>query len=76
VRLLCRLYDCDSGNIKYDDTDIRNIDPEEYRKHFSVVFQDFMLYNLTAGENIRMGNIDEKSPESQDKSICRNYRYQ
>jgi ABC-type multidrug transport system fused ATPase/permease subunit len=64
VRLLSRLYDCDSGKIKYDDTDIRNIDPEEYRKHFSVVFQDFMLYNLTAGENIRMGNIDEKSPES------------
>src|SRR5664280_2622691 len=54
VRLLSRLYDCDSGKIKYDDTDIRNIDPEEYRKHFSVVFQDFMLYNLTAGENIRM----------------------
>jgi len=38
VRLLSRLYDCDSGKIKYDDTDIRNIDPEEYRKHFSVVF--------------------------------------
>src|SRR5664280_34787 len=68
VRLLSRLYDCDSGKIKYDDTDIRNIDPEEYRKHFSVVFQDFMLYNLTAGENIRMGNIDEKSPESQIKA--------
>ena len=67
VRLMSRLYDCDSGNIKYDDTDIRNIDPEEYRKHFSVVFQDFMLYNLTAGENIRMGNIDEKNPESRIK---------
>jgi ATP-binding cassette subfamily B protein len=67
VRLLSRLYDCDSGKIKYDDTDIRNIDPEEYRKHFSVVFQDFMLYNLTAGENIRMGNIDEKNPESRIK---------
>ncbi len=62
VRLLSRLYDADSGNIKYDGNDIRNIDPEEYRKLFSVVFQDFMLYNLTAGENIRMGNIDEKGP--------------
>jgi ATP-binding cassette subfamily B protein len=68
VRLLCRLYDSDSGNIKYDGTDIRNIDPEEYRKHFSVVFQDFMLYNLTAGENIRMGNIDEKSPDGRIKA--------
>jgi ATP-binding cassette, subfamily B, bacterial len=68
VRLLSRLYDGDSGNIKYDDTNIRNFDPEEYRKHFSVVFQDFMLYNLTAGENIRMGNIDEKSPENRLKA--------
>jgi ABC-type multidrug transport system fused ATPase/permease subunit len=32
-----------------------HIDPEEYRKQFSVVFQDFMLYNLTAGENITDG---------------------
>jgi ATP-binding cassette subfamily B protein len=68
ARLLCRLYDPDSGNIKYDDNDIRNIDPEEYRKHFSVVFQDFMLYNLTAGENIRMGDIDEKNPDARIQS--------
>jgi len=63
VRLLCRLYDPDSGSVKYDENDIKNIDPEEYRKHFSVVFQDFMLYNLSAGENIRMGNIDENNPD-------------
>ena len=36
------------------------MDPDEYRKFFSVVFQDFMLYNLSAGENIRMGNIETK----------------
>jgi ATP-binding cassette subfamily B protein len=68
VRLLCRLYDSDSGKIKYDGTDIRNIDPENYRKHFSVVFQDFMLYNLTARENIRMGDIDEKNPDNRIKA--------
>ena len=34
------------------------MDPDEYRKFFSVVFQDFMLYNLSAAENIRIGNID------------------
>jgi ATP-binding cassette, subfamily B, bacterial len=68
VRLLCRLYDPDSGNIKYDGNDIRNIDPEEYRRHFSVVFQDFMLYNLTAGENIRMGNIYDANPDSRIKA--------
>jgi ATP-binding cassette subfamily B protein len=64
VRLLCRLYDPDSGTVRYDDNDIRHIDPEEYRKQFSVVFQDFMLYNLTAGENIRMGNIHSEKAAS------------
>ncbi|MCE5346884.1 MAG: ABC transporter ATP-binding protein/permease [Bacteroidales bacterium] len=68
VRLLCRLYDPDSGVVKYDGNDIRNIDPEEYRKLFSVVFQDFMLYNLTAGENIRIGNIYEENADAKIKS--------
>ncbi len=56
VRLLTRLYDPSSGSVKINGTDIRNINPEEYRKQFSVVFQDFMLYNLSAGENIRLGD--------------------
>ncbi|TAL62378.1 MAG: ABC transporter ATP-binding protein [Bacteroidetes bacterium] len=68
VRLLCRLYDPDSGTVRYDDTDIKSIDPEEYRKHFSFVFQDFMLYNLPAGENIRLGNIEDKKPAERIKS--------
>jgi ATP-binding cassette subfamily B protein len=63
VRLLCRLYDPDSGSIKYDGNDIRNMDPEQYRKYLSVIFQDFMLYNLKAGENIRIGNIDDTKPD-------------
>ncbi len=58
VRLLTRLYDPDSGTVRYDGADIRNMDPVQYRKYFSVVFQDFMLYNLSAGENIRIGNIE------------------
>ena len=72
VRLLCRLYDPDSGAVRYDDIDIRNIDPEEYRKQFSVVFQDFMLYNLTAGENIRLGNTDSEKPDERIKSAAVN----
>jgi ATP-binding cassette subfamily B protein len=62
VRLLCRLYDPESGQIKLDDNNIRNMDPGEYRKFFSVVFQDFMLYNLSAGENIRLGDTSVAEP--------------
>lgn len=70
VRLLCRLYDPDSGSVKYDGNNIINIDPVEYRKFFSVVFQDFMLYNLKAGENIRMGNIHDKEPFEKIRSAA------
>ena len=62
VRLLARLYDPDSGVVSWDGNDIRTMEPDEYRKFFSVVFQDFMLYNLSAGENIRMGNIEISDP--------------
>jgi len=62
VRLLCRLYDPDSGSILMDGTDLKNLDPEQYRKLLSVVFQDFMLYNLGAGENIRLGNVEKTNP--------------
>jgi ATP-binding cassette, subfamily B, bacterial len=72
VRLLCRLYDPDSGSVKYDGKNIRNMDPEEYRKFFSVVFQDFMLYNLKAGENIRIGNINEQEPGEKIRSAAVN----
>jgi ATP-binding cassette, subfamily B, bacterial len=70
VRLLTRLYDPDSGCVKWDGNDIRSMDPDRYRKYFSVVFQDFMLYNLPAGENIRMGNIESKDSGSKIKEAA------
>lgn len=70
VRLLARLYDPDSGTVKWDGNDIRTMDPDEYRKFFSVVFQDFMLYNLPAGENIRMGNIETKDSVNKIKKAA------
>lgn len=60
VRLLTRLYDPQSGHITLDGTDIRNFDPAGYRQLFSVILQDFMLYNLTAGENISLGDISSQ----------------
>ena len=58
VRLLSRLYDADSGSILWDGIDIKHVDPKEYRKWISVVCQDFMLYNMSIGENIRVGDVD------------------
>lgn len=55
VKLLCRLYDPDSGSVRVNGSDAASIDPDSYRRLFSVVFQNFMLYYLSAGENITLG---------------------
>ena len=57
VKLLCRFYDPDRGAITWDGTDIRDIPPSELRERMSVVFQDFMHYDLTAAENIGLGDV-------------------
>jgi ATP-binding cassette subfamily B protein len=56
AKLLCRLYDPDSGRIGLDGESVDRYDLHEYRKLFSVVFQDFMLYYLTAGDNISLAD--------------------
>ncbi len=62
VKLLCRLYDPDSGRIMINGRNIDTFDPVGYRKLFSVVFQNFMLYYLSAGDNIRLGEAPGESP--------------
>ncbi|MCP2343478.1 ABC transporter ATP-binding protein [Actinomadura rupiterrae] len=57
VRLLCRLYDPDRGSLTWDGTDLRDLDPAELRDRVGVVFQDFMEYDLTASENIMLGDL-------------------
>ncbi|MQY04561.1 ABC transporter ATP-binding protein [Actinomadura macrotermitis] len=57
VKLLCRLYDPDKGAVTWDGTDLRDLDPAELRERIGVVFQDFMEYDLTAGENIMLGDL-------------------
>ena len=57
VKVLCGLYDPDSGSVRLGGSDITMFDRDEYRRLFSVVFQDFMLYYMTAADNIRLGDI-------------------
>jgi ATP-binding cassette subfamily B protein len=57
IKLLCRLYNPVKGRICMGSTDIRDLNINDYRSKVSVVFQDFVKYNLTAIENISFGNI-------------------
>lgn len=63
VNLLMRFYDVDSGAIKIDGVDIRNMKREDIRKMFGMVLQDTWLFNGTIRENISYGNPDKSESE-------------
>jgi ATP-binding cassette subfamily B protein len=57
IKLLCRFYDPCRGQILWDGTDIRDMDPQDLRERMGAVFQDYMEYDLTAQENIGLGDL-------------------
>ncbi|GAA2274981.1 ABC transporter ATP-binding protein [Nonomuraea roseoviolacea subsp. roseoviolacea] len=57
VKLLCRLYDPTRGAVLWDGVDLRDLDPAELRRRIRAVFQDAVAYELTAAENIAIGDV-------------------
>ena len=65
VKLLIRLYDPDEGRILLDGHDLREYDLDALRGNMGVIFQDFVRYSLSAGDNIAVGKIAAR--EDQDR---------
>jgi len=59
TKLLAKFYEPDEGRIFFNGKDLKSISKEEVYRHVSVLFQDFVLYNLTAGENIWFGDVNK-----------------
>ncbi len=59
VKLITRLYDPTEGQILLDGVDLREYNLEDLYREIGVIFQDFMRYEMTAGENIAIGRIEE-----------------
>ncbi|MFB7081373.1 ABC transporter ATP-binding protein [Streptomyces sp. NPDC056308] len=57
IKLLCRYYDPTRGAILWDGADLREIDPADLRHRIGAVFQDYMEYDMTAAENIALGDL-------------------
>jgi ATP-binding cassette subfamily B protein len=64
VKLLTRLYDPDEGRILLDGHDLREYDLDALRGNMGVIFQDFVRYNLSAGDNIAVGKITNRTDRS------------
>ena len=52
IKLLCRLYDPQEGEILLNGTDIRQYRYDEYLALFSAVFQDYRIFAFELGENV------------------------
>ncbi len=66
LRLAAGLYEPDEGTIMIDDTDIRQIVPQDVRNNMAMVLQDVFLFSGTVKENITMGH-----PDVTDEDILR-----
>ena len=52
AKLLCRLYDPQSGRIEIDGTDLREFDLTSWRSRIAAVFQDFIRLELPLRDNV------------------------
>ena len=55
AKMLAGLYRPDGGRIRWDDTDLAEVDADELRRSVAVIFQDFERYLLPARENVGLG---------------------
>src|SRR5713101_218604 len=71
VKLLTRLYDPDEGRILLDGYDLREYDLNALRGNMGVIFQDFVRYNLSAGDNIAVGKIAARGDHARIERAAR-----
>ncbi len=63
VKLLFRFYDCQSGAVKVDGIDVRDLQIRSLRQAIGIVPQDTVLFNDTIFRNVRYGRPDATDEE-------------
>jgi ABC-type multidrug transport system fused ATPase/permease subunit len=59
AKLLCRLYDPQSGAIEVDGVDLRDLDVDAWRSRLAAVFQDFIRFELPLRDNVAPGGAPD-----------------
>ncbi len=60
AKLLCRLYDPDSGTIEADGVDLRELDVDSWRSRLAAVFQDFVRFEWPLRDNVAPGGAPDE----------------
>lgn len=58
IKLLTRLYTPDEGRILLDGSDLQDWDEQALHQRIGVIFQDYIRYQMTVGENLGVGDVD------------------
>lgn len=58
VKLLMRLYDPVSGEIRVNDKNIKDYNVKQYRSLYGTAFQDFQIFSMTIAENVLMRKLE------------------
>ena len=61
IKLLCRLYDVSEGEILINDINIKDYSKDSLNKLYSVVFQDYKIFSITAAQNIAANDNCDKT---------------
>lgn len=64
IKLLTRLYTPNSGHIVLDGLDLQEWDINVLRRRIGVIFQNFVRYQFTVGENIGVGDVEYLEDEA------------
>lgn len=71
AKLLCKLYEPDSGEILFNGKNINKYSIRSLQNQISIMFQDYGQYNLTAEQNIEIGQLSETVNASRVKSSAK-----
>ncbi len=74
VNLLMRFYDIESGEIRINGQDIRDVSRESLRRNIAIVLQDTVLFSDTVRNNLKYGNdgaAEEQLTAAVEMSQCR-----
>lgn len=69
INLLMRFYDADSGTIRIDGTEIRDVTRHSLRRNFGMVLQDTWLKSGTVRDNIAFGKPDASDDEIRNAAM-------
>lgn len=74
VNLLMRFYDIESGEIRINGQNIRDVSRESLRRNIAIVLQDTVLFSDTVRNNLKYGNssaTEEQLTATAEMSQCR-----